>query len=139
MATDFDDATDTFKIKYKGSYQFSGFVGYNANQPTFASATDFIAVNLKLQKRTGTTGSWTDVTGIRFVTVGIQCGVGTAIQLPTTILNLEKNDYLRLVIQRPDISINGINNKTFGNATFDHINIPNGQSFTKMITLTKIK
>lgn len=139
LATDFDDVNDIFKIKYKGVYQISGFIGYNPNQPTFTNATDYIAVNLKLQKRSYGTNEWSDVTGIRFVTVGIQCGVGTAIALPTSVINFEVNDELRLVIQRPSISIGGVQNKDFGGINFDHINKPNGQTYTKMLTITKLK
>lgn len=138
LATDFNDANDIFKIKYKGVYQISGFIGYNPNQPAYTNATDYIAVNLKLQKRNGSS-TWQDVTGIRFVTVGIQCGVGTAIALPTSVINFEVNDELRLVIQRPGINIGGVLNKEFGGVNFDHVNKPNGQTYTKMLTITKLK
>lgn len=134
LATDFNDTDDTFKIKHDGYYQISGFVGFNANQ-TSLEALQFVAVNLKIKVNN------IDATGIRSVFPGILAGTGTAIQVPTTILKLKKNDIITFVIQRPDIIIGAQSNQEFGSfsAGNGHINLPNGQSYSKSLTIMKVR
>ena len=142
LASDFDPANSTFKMKFDGYYQLSAFIGFNANQPDL-SARQFVGVNLKIQ--TSPDGStWTDATGIRAVFPGINAGTGTAIQVPTTILQLAKGSFVRFVIQRPTLSIGNSDpqsNQPFG--TFispnGHINKPIGQTYTKSFTILKVK
>ena len=142
LASDFDPANSTFKMKFDGYYQLSAFIGFNANQPDL-SARQFVGVNLKIQ--TSPDGStWTDATGIRSVFPGITAGTGTAIQVPTTILQLAKGSYVRFVIQRPGLTIGNTDpqsNQPFGTFTSPngHINKPNGQTYTKSFTILKVK
>ena len=142
-ATTFNDTNDEFTVLYDGSYQLSAFIGFNANQPNLATARDYIAVNLKIQISTTAVPAWTDATGIRSTFVGIAAGVGTAIQVPSTILELKASDKLRFVIQRPDLTIGSDSkaNSPFG--VFPpgngHINRPIGQNYTKSLTILKVR
>lgn len=142
-ATTFDDALDTFTIKSDGVYQVSGFVGFNANRTDFTLTTQFVAVNLKIQKATvADPNVWIDVTGIRSVFAGIVAGTGTAIQTPTTIVTLKSGEKLRFVIQRPSLTIGGYLNQSFATYTDEpqrHINKPGGQTYTKSFTILKVK
>lgn len=134
LATDFNDITESFKIKYDGFYQVSGFIGFNANRPKL-EALQFVAVNLKIKV------NGVDATGIRSVFPGITAGTGTAIQVPSTILQLKKNDIITFVIQRPNLTIDTQSNQAFGEFTAEngHINKPNGQTYTKSLTILKVK
>lgn len=138
-ATTFNDTTDEFTVINSGYYQVSSFVGFNANRPDFTLATQFVAVNFKIQRNLGS--GWTDITGIREVFVGLQAGTGTGIETPTAFVQLNTGDRLRVVIERPGITIGGTENGTFGAfpAGNGQINLPNGQSFTKLFTLIKLK
>ncbi|MEG0187979.1 MAG: hypothetical protein RR668_04895, partial [Algoriella sp.] len=104
---------------------------------------DYIAVNLKIQISTTAVPAWNDATGIRSTFVGIAAGVGTAIQVPSTILELKASDKLRFVIQRPDLTIGSDSkaNSPFG--VFPpgngHINRPIGQNYTKSLTILKVR
>lgn len=140
LATTFNDSEDTFTIKYDGYYQISAFIGFNANQPDFSSARDYVAVNLKIQVNNR------DEMGIRQVFSGITAGVGTSIQVPTTVLKLTKGSVIKFVIQRPDIIIGtGSNGKAnsflgiFAGGNNGHINLPGGQTYTKSLLIMKIK
>jgi hypothetical protein len=142
-ATTFDDTLDTFTVKSDGIYQISGFIGFNANRTDFTNSTQFVAVNLKIQKTTvADPNTWSDITGIRSVFSGISAGTGTAIQTPTTIVTLKSGEKLRFVIQRPSLTIGSYSNQSFATYTDEpqrHINKPNGQSYTKSITITKVR
>ncbi len=106
----------------------------------FTTATQFVAVNLKLKKG-ATFAASTDITGIRSTYVGIAAGTGTAIQIPSTVLKLNKGDIIYMAIQRPNLGIGSSVNQTFGTFTSPngHINLPGGQSYTKSFTILKVK
>lgn len=141
-ATVFDQVDNTFTVLYDGYYQMSAFIGFNANRPDL-TALQFVAVNLKIQLSTNGGTLWTTATGIRSVFPGIAAGTGTAIQVPNTILALKKGNKLRLVIERPSLNIGGQTNQEYGpypdGSNNGHVNLPNGQSFTKSFILLKIK
>ncbi|WP_300674937.1 hypothetical protein [Soonwooa sp.] len=140
-AVNFNQTNSSFTILNDGYYQLTGFIGFNANRPDLNSATQFVAVNLKLKKG-ATFATSSDITGIRSTYVGIAAGTGTAIQIPSTILKLNKGDIIYMAIQRPGITIGGVANQTFGPwvpANNGHINLPGGQSYTKSFTILKVK
>ncbi len=139
-AATFTSADSSFTILNDGYYQLSGFIGFNANRPDFTTATQFVAVNLKLKKG-ATFAASTDITGIRSTYVGIAAGTGTAIQIPSTVLKLNKGDIIYMAIQRPNLGIGSSVNQTFGTFTSPngHINLPGGQSYTKSFTILKVK
>lgn len=146
LASVFDDDKDEFTINYDGIYQLSAFIGFNANQPNFTDPRDFVAVNLKILKANAATPTaFTSITGIRAVFAGITAGTGTAIQIPTTVLPLKAGDKIKFVIQRPALTIgtspNNKSNSNFGDfgAGNGHINLPGGQTYTKSLTILKVK
>ena len=147
-AATFNSTNSSFTILYDGYYQLTGFIGFNANRPDFTTATQYVAVNLKIKKG-ATFATSADITGIRSTYVGIAAGTGTAIQIPSTILKLNKGDILYMAIQRPGISIGPQGGPSYANQTFGqflppndnngHINLPGGQSYTKSFTILKVK
>lgn len=140
-ATTFNDANDTFEIKYDGYYEVLAFIGFNANRPEL-TALQFVAVNLKIQLSTNGT-TWTNATGIRAVYPGITASTGTSIQIPATILSLKKGNFIRFVIERPSLFTGTPQqpNQNFGDfgGVNGHVNLPVGQSYTKFFTLIKMK
>lgn len=141
-ATTFEQLESTFTVLYDGSYQMSAFIGFNANRQDLA-ALQFVAVNLKIQLSIDGGTVWNTATGIRSVFTGIAAGTGTAIQVPNTILALKKGSKLRLVIERPSLTIGIQSNQEYGSygvgSSNGHVNLPNGQSFTKSFVLLKIR
>lgn len=141
-ATTFNDTNDTFTIKYDGFYQTSAFIGFNANRPEL-TALQFVAVNLKIQLSTNNGTTWSNATGIRAVYPGITASTGTSIQVPATILSLKKGNLIRFVIERPNLLIGNPQqpNQNFGDflGVNGHINLPNGQTYTKFFTLIKTR
>ena len=106
------EGESSFKILEDGYYQLNSFVGLNPNLTSLAN-NEFFAANIKIQKRAVNTTNWVDVTGIRQVYLHPKAGLINTVEIPTTILKLNKNDLIRLVIQRPSLQFS-TTNKIFG-------------------------
>jgi len=134
-ATTFEATHEAFKITSNGLYELSAFIGFNGfNELDYPN---FIAINLYLDKSTDGGTTWTAITGVRNIFVGIAASTGTSVQIPTIFENLNANDLVRMSITCPPITIDGITSSFFGTAT-NHINLPNGQTFTKSIMIRKM-
>lgn len=110
----------SFKILEDGFYQISSFIGLNPNLAVLAT-NEFFASNIKIQKRAVNSTTWVDITGIRQVYLHPKAGLVNTIEIPTTILNLNKNEYVRLVIQRPFLQFSTVN-KNFGAPSTAQVN-----------------
>lgn len=138
-----------FKLKGKYSVELSGYINYS---PFGGATSDEVLLNLTIQiKKAGET-SWTDYSSVRAIMVSAQPWYRNTITLPPAIYDGQKDDEIRMIIQRPYSTITvgstsriqflgGAHGGTSGGSTMYTkvaIDVPWGTKFSSGLKITAV-
>ncbi|WP_313377328.1 hypothetical protein [Chishuiella sp.] len=123
-------SNNIFTILYDGYYSVSGYVSIHPQNENMSS-TDFLPVNVAIQKASAGSTSFTSVGGNRSIYILQQARFALGMQVPSTIVKLKKGDQLRLTVQVPDI----------GGVSFTNgfVRAATGTNYSKSIYILKVK
>lgn len=138
-----------FKLKGKYSVELSGYINYS---PFGGATSEEVLLNLTIQIKKASETTWTDYSSVRAIMVSAQPWYRNTITLPPAIYEGEKDDEIRMIIQRPysTVSISGTDRIQFlggahggtsGGATIYTkvaIDVPWGTKFSSGLKITAV-